>query len=158
MGGSSSLRASPLPKNKTRYQNIPSRDPMNGRFVPTAAARASSTDSGTHRPDTPTLSLRTRVRDRRRRSCPQSGGRTGNEHRHAGRVNLAWKLALVCRGECAETLLNSFSIERSAIGDQVLKVAGRMTMVATMRIRRLKPLGTCSAESCLDWLRFVRSW
>jgi len=47
--------------------------------------------------------------------------------------NLAWKLALVCRGEAAETLLDSYSAERSAIGDQVLKAAGRLTMVATMR-------------------------
>jgi 2-polyprenyl-6-methoxyphenol hydroxylase-like FAD-dependent oxidoreductase len=47
--------------------------------------------------------------------------------------NLAWKLALVCRGEAAETLLDSYSAERSAVGDQVLKAAGRLTMVATMR-------------------------
>jgi len=47
--------------------------------------------------------------------------------------NLAWKLALVCRGEAAEPLLDSYSAERSAVGDQVLKAAGRLTMVATMR-------------------------
>lgn len=47
--------------------------------------------------------------------------------------NLAWKLALVCRGEAAETLLDSYSVERSTIGDQVLKAAGRLTMIATMR-------------------------
>src|ERR1700709_206446 len=47
--------------------------------------------------------------------------------------NLAWKLALVCRGESAETLLDSFSVERSAVGAEVLKAAGRLTMVATMR-------------------------
>ena len=47
--------------------------------------------------------------------------------------NLAWKLALVCRGEADESLLDSYSVERSAIGDQVLKAAGRLTTVATMR-------------------------
>ena len=47
--------------------------------------------------------------------------------------NLAWKLALVCRGESTEAMLDSFSIERSAIGAEVLKAAGRLTMVATMR-------------------------
>ena len=47
--------------------------------------------------------------------------------------NLAWKLALVCRGESAEALLDSFSVERSAVGAEVLKAAGRLTMVATMR-------------------------
>ncbi len=36
--------------------------------------------------------------------------------------NLAWKLALVCRGICAEDpLLDSYSSERSEVGGQVLK-------------------------------------
>jgi 2-polyprenyl-6-methoxyphenol hydroxylase-like FAD-dependent oxidoreductase len=49
-------------------------------------------------------------------------------------VNLAWKLALVCRGECAaERLLDSYSQERSAIGAQVLAAAGRLTAVGVMK-------------------------
>jgi 2-polyprenyl-6-methoxyphenol hydroxylase-like FAD-dependent oxidoreductase len=48
-------------------------------------------------------------------------------------INLAWKLALVVRGTCAERLLDSYSPERSAVGDQVLKAAGRLTAVATLR-------------------------
>lgn len=48
--------------------------------------------------------------------------------------NLAWKLALVCRGVCTEgELLNSYSIERSAVGAQVLADAGRLTALATLR-------------------------
>jgi hypothetical protein len=48
--------------------------------------------------------------------------------------NLAWKLALVCRGTAgADTLLDSYSAERSAIGAQVLAAAGRMTGVAVMK-------------------------
>lgn len=48
--------------------------------------------------------------------------------------NLAWKLALVCRGKSAENpLLDSYSMERSAVGDFVLKAAGRMTTIATLR-------------------------
>jgi 2-polyprenyl-6-methoxyphenol hydroxylase-like FAD-dependent oxidoreductase len=47
--------------------------------------------------------------------------------------NLAWKLALVVRGACAEPLLDSYSPERSAVGDAVLKAAGRLTAVATLR-------------------------
>jgi 2-polyprenyl-6-methoxyphenol hydroxylase-like FAD-dependent oxidoreductase len=48
--------------------------------------------------------------------------------------NLAWKIALVSRGACAEEpLLGSYTIERSAVGDQVLKAAGRMTAVAILR-------------------------
>lgn len=48
--------------------------------------------------------------------------------------NLAWKLALVSRGlGDEETLLGSYSSERSPIADDVLKGAGRITEVALMR-------------------------
>jgi 2-polyprenyl-6-methoxyphenol hydroxylase-like FAD-dependent oxidoreductase len=48
--------------------------------------------------------------------------------------NLAWKLALVCKGTCAEdVLLESYSAERSAVGEQVLKAAGRMTELAILK-------------------------
>jgi 2-polyprenyl-6-methoxyphenol hydroxylase-like FAD-dependent oxidoreductase len=49
-------------------------------------------------------------------------------------INLAWKLALVCRAGCAESpLLDSYSHERSAVGDMVLKGAGRVTTMATLK-------------------------
>jgi 2-polyprenyl-6-methoxyphenol hydroxylase-like FAD-dependent oxidoreductase len=48
--------------------------------------------------------------------------------------NLAWKLALVCRGQCApEPLLSSYSAERSEIGRQVLKATGQLTELAILR-------------------------
>jgi 2-polyprenyl-6-methoxyphenol hydroxylase-like FAD-dependent oxidoreductase len=47
--------------------------------------------------------------------------------------NLSWKLALVIRGTCGEHLLDSYSPERSGVGDQVLKSAGRLTEIGTMR-------------------------
>jgi 2-polyprenyl-6-methoxyphenol hydroxylase-like FAD-dependent oxidoreductase len=48
--------------------------------------------------------------------------------------NLAWKLALVQRGICAaEPLLESYSLERSAVGKQVLEATGRATAIALMR-------------------------
>jgi 2-polyprenyl-6-methoxyphenol hydroxylase-like FAD-dependent oxidoreductase len=47
--------------------------------------------------------------------------------------NLAWKLALVVRRTCDERLLDSYSSERSKVGDGVLKGAARLTAVATMR-------------------------
>jgi 2-polyprenyl-6-methoxyphenol hydroxylase-like FAD-dependent oxidoreductase len=46
--------------------------------------------------------------------------------------NLAWKLALVVRGIGSESLLDSYSAERSPIADQVLKVTGRVTSMATL--------------------------
>ncbi len=39
--------------------------------------------------------------------------------------NLAWKLALVVRETCDEHLLDSYSPERSGVGDEVLKAAGQ---------------------------------
>jgi hypothetical protein len=49
-------------------------------------------------------------------------------------INLAWKLALVCRGTCPEgKLLDSYSVERSAVGAQVLAAAGRLTAVGVMK-------------------------
>lgn len=48
--------------------------------------------------------------------------------------NLAWKLALVTQGKAqAEPLLASYSAERSAVGDQVLRNASMMTSAATIR-------------------------
>jgi 2-polyprenyl-6-methoxyphenol hydroxylase-like FAD-dependent oxidoreductase len=48
--------------------------------------------------------------------------------------NLAWKLALVCHGTCTDgKLLDSFGVERSAVGELVLKSAGRLTAVAMLK-------------------------
>jgi hypothetical protein len=48
--------------------------------------------------------------------------------------NLAWKLALVHRGlAAAEPLLGSYSTERSAVGREVLKNAGRLTTIAVLK-------------------------
>jgi 2-polyprenyl-6-methoxyphenol hydroxylase-like FAD-dependent oxidoreductase len=48
--------------------------------------------------------------------------------------NLAWKLALIETGRGqVEPLLRSYSVERSAVGDQVLSNAERFTAVATLR-------------------------
>jgi len=49
-------------------------------------------------------------------------------------VNLAWKLALACgASRVPEPLLASYSAERSAVGEQILKQAGRLTALGVMR-------------------------
>ena len=53
-------------------------------------------------------------------------------------VNLAWKLALICRGDVelnagGQKLLDSYDIERRAVGTQTLRVAGRMTALGLMK-------------------------
>jgi 2-polyprenyl-6-methoxyphenol hydroxylase-like FAD-dependent oxidoreductase len=63
--------------------------------------------------------------------------------------NLAWKLALVCRGVGAGgPLLDSYSRERSAVGDLVLKNAARLTHVAILR----NPLGQIVRNSLVALL------
>ncbi len=48
--------------------------------------------------------------------------------------NLAWKLALVCHGLCKEKLLlDSYSMERSAVGDKVVKRPERPRQLAILR-------------------------
>ena len=47
--------------------------------------------------------------------------------------NLAWKLALVARGLCGDILLDSYSAERSEVGEDVLKSSARLTAVGTLR-------------------------
>jgi hypothetical protein len=47
--------------------------------------------------------------------------------------NLAWKLALVCAGTCSDRILDSYSDERSAVGQMVLENAGRLTEVAVIK-------------------------
>ena len=47
--------------------------------------------------------------------------------------NLAWKLNLVIKGVAKPSLLDSYSTERSAVGEMVLRNAGRMTEAAIAR-------------------------
>ena len=47
--------------------------------------------------------------------------------------NLSWKLALACRGISAAALLDSYSVERGAVGAQVLAAAGRLTALAVLK-------------------------
>ena len=47
--------------------------------------------------------------------------------------NLAWKLAMAIGGPCSDSLLDSYSQERSKVGDAVLKGAERLTALGVMR-------------------------
>ncbi len=46
--------------------------------------------------------------------------------------NLSWKLAMVIRGEVSRSLLESYTPERSAVGEMVLRNATRMTDMGTL--------------------------
>ncbi|WP_245215765.1 FAD-dependent monooxygenase [Pararoseomonas baculiformis] len=47
-------------------------------------------------------------------------------------INLAWKLAMVAQGAAAPALLDSYSPERGAVGETVLRNAARLTDMATL--------------------------
>ena len=70
--------------------------------------------------------------------------------------NLAWKIALVCKGTARDALLDSYSVERSAIGDQVLRNAGRMTEVAMLRNPLLRELRNIVASTLMGHVAAVR--
>lgn len=71
-------------------------------------------------------------------------------------INLAWKLALVLRGEAHESLLDSYSPERSAVGDEVLKAAERLTSVATVRNPAAQALRNIAGHVALGLPIFTR--
>ncbi len=47
-------------------------------------------------------------------------------------INLAWKLAMVTQGRASAGLLESYSSERSAVGEMVLRNASRLTDMVTL--------------------------
>ena len=74
--------------------------------------------------------------------------------------NLAWKLALVIEGAARPSLLDSYSRERSAVGDRVLRNAGLMTEAAGCAhrdpaVRRRLPSGPAQGRrpACRDGYR-----
>jgi 2-polyprenyl-6-methoxyphenol hydroxylase-like FAD-dependent oxidoreductase len=71
--------------------------------------------------------------------------------------NLAWKLALVCRGDSSECILDSYSIERSTVGEQVLQAAGRLTKVATMKNHTAQTLRNMAGHVLLGLAPFRKA-
>jgi hypothetical protein len=71
--------------------------------------------------------------------------------------NLAWKLALVCRGGGSESILDSYSVERSAVGEQVLQAAGRLTKVATLKNHAAQTLRNMAGHVLLGLAPFRKA-
>ena len=69
--------------------------------------------------------------------------------------NLAWKLALVAKGAAKPSLLASYSPERSAVGDMVLRNAGRMTDAAITRNPLLQALRNTFVKLALSFPQLV---
>ena len=69
--------------------------------------------------------------------------------------NLAWKLAHVVKGTAKRSLLDSYSPERSAVGDMVLRNAGRMTDAAITRNPLLQALRNTVVKFALSFPQVV---
>lgn len=69
--------------------------------------------------------------------------------------NLAWKLAHVVKGTAKRSLLDTYSPERSAVGDMVLRNAGRMTDAAVTRNPLLQALRNTFVRMALSFPQLV---
>jgi 2-polyprenyl-6-methoxyphenol hydroxylase-like FAD-dependent oxidoreductase len=65
--------------------------------------------------------------------------------------NLSWKLNLVIKGIAKPSLLDSYSTERSAVGDMVLSNAGRMTEAAIARNPVIQSLRNAMVKFALSF-------
>ena len=65
--------------------------------------------------------------------------------------NLAWKLALASRGIGGERLLDSYDAERGAVGEMVLRNAGRLTAAATLKNPFVRAIRNVAAHVALGF-------
>ena len=65
--------------------------------------------------------------------------------------NLAWKLALAIHGTCGEALLDTYSQERSGVGDEVLKNTSRLTAIGTLHNPIAEELRNIVGRVALGW-------
>ena len=140
----------PLPGDRARIvAAVGKADPMLPRPEPTLADVQRLIDrraGGGFRASDPVWLANFRINERKvadyRRGRVFLAGDAAHIHSPAGgqgmntgmqdAFNLAWKLALVARGGAGAGLLDSYSPERSRVGDRVLRNASLMTDVATL--------------------------
>ena len=65
--------------------------------------------------------------------------------------NLSWKLALVARGLADPQLLDSYSVERSAVAKEILADSGRMTRIGLVRSRLVQDVRNFLAHRILGF-------
>ncbi len=140
----------PIPGGRSRIIATAGKtDPVHPRSDPTlqeVQAMIDSRTGGGFRATDPVWLSNFRINERKvtdyRRGRVFLAGDAAHVHSPAGgqgmntgmqdAIALAWRLALVMHGEGAAGLLDSYSAERSAVGDMVLRNATRLTDVATL--------------------------
>jgi 2-polyprenyl-6-methoxyphenol hydroxylase-like FAD-dependent oxidoreductase len=80
-----------------------------------------------------------------------AGGQSMNTGMHDA-FNLAWKLALTERGLANQSLLDSYSVERSAVAERILTDSGRLLRVATVRSRLAQDVRNFVAHRILGFV------
>ncbi|GJE16514.1 FAD-dependent monooxygenase [Methylobacterium marchantiae] len=140
----------PIPGGRARLiADIGKSDPAQPRSDPTLAevqALADHRAGGGFRVTDPVWLTHFRINERKVSRYSQGrvvlAGDAAHIHSPAGgqgmntgmqdAINLAWKLAMVARDQAASTLLDSYGPERNAVGEMVLRNAGRLTDIATL--------------------------
>ncbi|CAA2143533.1 FAD-dependent monooxygenase [Methylobacterium bullatum] len=139
----------PIPGGRTRViAQVGKTDPAHPRPDPTLDAVQALADlrAGGFRVVDPVWLTHFRINERKVSQYAQGravlAGDAAHIHSPAGgqgmntgmqdAINLAWKLAMVEREQAAPSLLDSYSPERNAVGDMVLRNAGRLTDMATL--------------------------
>ena len=140
----------PIPGNRARLTGVIGKtDPLHPRPDPTVADCQAMVDrraGGGFRVTDPDWLTNFRINARKvsdyRRGRIFLVGDAAHIHSPAGgqgmntgmqdAINLAWKLALVAHDQANAILLDSYSPERTAVGDMVLRIATRFTDVATL--------------------------
>ena len=102
------------------------------------------------------LSSRPRDAGRRCRPHSQPRRRAGHEHGHAGRLQPRLEVGTYPKRptDKRNRCLTSYSIERSAVGDQVLKNAERFTTLATLR----EPIAQWLRNHIAPIVEFISRW
>ncbi|WP_281024832.1 FAD-dependent monooxygenase [Rhizobium sp. BK376] len=140
----------PIPGGRVRViATVGKTDPTHPRPDPTLADVQSMIDSragGGFRPTDPVWLSNFRINERKvsdyRRGRAFLAGDAAHVHSPAGgqgmntgmqdAINLAWKLAMVMREQADSSLLDSYSPERTVVGDMVLRNATLLTDIGTL--------------------------
>jgi 2-polyprenyl-6-methoxyphenol hydroxylase-like FAD-dependent oxidoreductase len=140
----------PIPGGRARViATVGKTDPTHPRADPTLADVQGMIDSrtgGGFRPSDPVWLSNFRINERKvsdyRLGRAFLAGDAAHVHSPAGgqgmntgmqdALNLAWKMAMVMRGQADASLLESYSPERTLVGDMVLRNASLLTDVGTL--------------------------
>jgi 2-polyprenyl-6-methoxyphenol hydroxylase-like FAD-dependent oxidoreductase len=162
----------PIPGGRARIiATVGKTDPAHPRPDPTLSDVQAMIDrraGGGFSPSDPAWLANFRINERKvsdyRRGRAMLAGDAAHVHSPAGgqgmntgmqdAINLAWKLAMVMRGQANPSLLDSYSPERTAVGNMVLRNATVLTDVATLSSPTAQALRNVAFHTLLGFRTF----